>query len=256
MNSNTVKSFQSYIVCTSPRSGSTLLCKLLAATDKAGYPDSHFHSPSISAWLDYYEIEADAAATEYELLTTIFNAVRDRGTSLTGIFGLRLQEHSLEYFLQKLRVLYRNQSSDSERIRAAFGKTLFIHLTRRNKLDQAISYVKATQTGLWHKAPDGTELERLSAQQEPVYDADAIRHQIYKFTKMDAYWDSWFYKEKVDPLVIQYELLSEDPIGVLGKLLDQLGLDRKFARHIDLPVAKLADETSILWARCFTASEG
>ncbi|MBT6203829.1 MAG: sulfotransferase, partial [Rhodospirillaceae bacterium] len=40
--------YQSYVICTSPRSGSTLLCSLLAATGLAGNPCSHFHDPSIS----------------------------------------------------------------------------------------------------------------------------------------------------------------------------------------------------------------
>ena len=40
--------YESYVLCTSPRSGSTLLCKLLAATGVAGNPDSYFHRPAVS----------------------------------------------------------------------------------------------------------------------------------------------------------------------------------------------------------------
>ena len=37
--------------------------------------------------------------------------------------------------------------------------------SRENKLAQAVSLIKAEQTGLWHIAPDGTELERVAHQQ-------------------------------------------------------------------------------------------
>lgn len=247
--------YQSYLICTTPRSGSTLLCKLLAATGKAGYPDSHFHSPSISDWMGYYGISPEKFATERELLIAIFKAAHVRGMGHSGIFGLRLQKNSFDYFLQKLRVLYPDQSSDSKRIQVAFGKTLIIHLVRRNKLDQAISYVKATQTGLWHKAPDGTELERLSAPAEPEYDADAIARHMAELTSMDVQWNSWFVKEGVDPVIIRYDDLSDDPTGVLGELLVHLGLDREIASDIVVPVAKLADATNSRWARRFLAAD-
>jgi LPS sulfotransferase NodH len=115
------------------------LCKLLAATGKSGKPDSHFHSPSLSDWMGYYNIAAEDFASEREMLSAIFKAARARGTGNTLMFGLRMQGHSFEYFIQKLRVLHKCCTCDSERIRVAFGKTLFIHLTRRDKLDQAIS---------------------------------------------------------------------------------------------------------------------
>lgn len=39
--------YRAYVICTSPRSGSTLLCKLLAATGQAGKPKSYFHKPDL-----------------------------------------------------------------------------------------------------------------------------------------------------------------------------------------------------------------
>lgn len=246
-------SYQSYIICTSPRSGSTLLCKLLSATNKSGKPDSHFHSPSVSDWAGYYNLPLDACADERELLTEIFRAACIRGTGNTGIFGLRLQERSVEYFLQKLRTLCNDSmlKSDVQRIESFFGSTLFIHLSRRNKLDQAISLLKANQTGLWHKAPDGTELDRTAIPQKPVYDAGAIARHLTELADMDTHWESWFRDQAVAPLPISYDELSVSPVGILARILAQLGVDPKLADGMALPVAKLADETSRLWAERF-----
>ena len=91
-----------------------------------------------------------------------------------------MQRHSFDFFTEKLLSFYPEHSNDVERFQAAFGRTLFVHLTRRDKVAQAVSYVKAQQTGLWHAAPDGTELERLSRPQEPAYDASEIRTRLRK----------------------------------------------------------------------------
>lgn len=247
--------YKSFIICTSPRSGSTLLCKLLSATKIAGNPGSHFHTPSVARWLEVYELADANFATERDAVAAIFEAARERGTSDTGIFGLRLQRGSVDFFLQQLGILFAHKSDDRDRIEAAFGPTLFIHLSRSDKLDQAISYVKASQTGLWHKAPDGTELERLSAPSEPFYDAGAIAKYTAKFSAMDEAWRGWFEHQKISPMELSYDDLSADPIGQLGVVLAKLGLDGNVARQIELPVAKLADATNQQWADRFKAEQ-
>ena len=245
--------YQSYVICTSPRSGSTLLCKLLAATGISGIPGSYFHTPSISDWLNDLDLAAPEGAAERDVLAAIFGAARATGTGDTGLFGLRLQRPSFAFFMQKLAVLHPGLSSDIERFEAAFGTTLFIHLTRPNKLAQAISLVKASQTGLWHMAPDGTELERLSVPKEPVYDGDEIARQLAELTSLDQGWKDWFAGENIEPLRVTYDELSAGPANVLAQILEQLGLDRQAARGISPGVAKLADETSRSWTERFLA---
>jgi len=245
--------YRSYVICTSPRSGSTLLCRLLSATDRAGKPDSHFHVPALASWLEDYELARADFASETEALRAVFDAARRRGTGGTGIFGLRLQRKSFGFFMQQAAVLHPGPLSDRERIEAAFGPTLFIHLTRASKLDQAVSCVKAMQTGLWHRAPDGTEIERLSAPREPVYDAEAIASHVTEFTAADAAWNAWFEREDLQPLRLTYDALAADPAAVLARVLDALGLDPALAEGVDLPVAKLADATNEEWVERFRA---
>ena len=245
--------YDSYVICTSPRSGSTLRCNLLAATGIAGKPESHFHDPSIADWLGYYDLTPDAALSEREVLAQIFRAAIAEGSGDTGLFGLRLQRHSFDFFTEKLAVLHAGLSSDVERFQAAFGPTLFIHLTRRDKVEQSVSYVKAQQSGLWHAAPDGTEIERLSPPQEPRYDAGEIRAKFDEVTAFDRDWEAWFESEKIDPLRITYEALSKDPLAALRQVLDRLGLDPAAASGVTPGVAKLADKTSREWAARFRA---
>ena len=206
--------------------------------------------------MNYYDLAPDRARSERDCLSEIFKAARQRGTGNTGIFGLRLQQHSFEFFIQKLRVLVPGYSNDHERVQHVFGRTLFVHLTRQNKLEQAISYVKASQTGLWHRASNGRELERLSTSQELVYDARAIREKMTEFDSMDDEWNAWFAEEKLSPWRITYENLSEVPLVVTGALLEALGLSKELVLGLEIPVAKLADSTNKEWAELFSKNNG
>jgi LPS sulfotransferase NodH len=243
--------YDSYVICTSPRSGSTLLCKLLAATGVAGKPESYFHHPSISDWLAYLGVTPDVSIPERGVLSAVFRSVIAKGSLETGVFGLRLQRHSFEFFAQKLAVLHPGLPNDLQRFEAAFGRSLFVHLARENKVDQAVSYVRAHQTGLWHRAPDGTELERLSPPREPYYDADEIRARFDEMIALDLEWESWFRSEGIDSLRIAYGSLSADPIGTVRSLLNRLGLDREATNGVEPGVAKLATEISKEWAARF-----
>lgn len=250
-----MKPFESYVICTSPRSGSTLLCRLLSEVGNAGLPDSHFHEPSLNEWLSEYGFGISEFNTRREALSAIFRAALEHGKGKSNVFGLRLQRHSFDFFIEQLRVLYPSLPDDKSRIEAIFGKTLFIHLTRENKLDQAISYVKAQQSGLWHSAPDGTEIERLSEPQAPTYDPTAIEAQLRLSEQMDKDWQSWFLSEGINPVRITYDELSAEPYRTLGGLLKELGLEQGPRVEVTPPTAKLADATNREWAERFR-SEG
>ena len=237
-------SLRSYIICTSPRSGSTLLCKLLSGTSRAGLPESYFHDSSLAEWLSYYGLCGEQYASERDALVAVFSAAYDHGSSQTGIFGLRLQRHSFDFFMQKLEILHPSSTNDKSRLQDAFGDTLFIHLTRENKLDQAISYVKASQTGLWHIAPDGAELERLSEPKEPVYDERAIANQLSLSKMMDEEWEAWFCDASIEPLRVTYDQLTSNPKDVLARIFENLGVECEYRDDAKLPVAKLTNATN------------
>ncbi len=243
--------YRSYVICTSPRSGSTLLCKLLAATGQAGKPKSYFHEPDLDAWQTYLDLEKTRFATDKDRLTALFAAAREKGSSGTGIFGLRLQRHSFDFLFQQLETLHPGEMSLAAKFEAVFGKTLFIHLTRADKVAQAVSFVKASQTGLWHKAPDGTELERLAPPGEPVYDAEQIRVQVDRMTQFDDAWAGWFAAERIDPLRITYSELTRCPQKTTGDILEKLGRDAAQARSLEVPVARLSDGLNAAWIERF-----
>ncbi|WP_338528766.1 Stf0 family sulfotransferase [Nitratireductor thuwali] len=246
-------SYRSYIICTTSRSGSTLLCKLLSQTGVAGEPNSYFHRPSVSSWASKFDLPRGASATQEEFLQAVVKATRERGSAGTGVFGLRLMRKSFDFLMEQLDILCPGLANDAERFEMAFGRTLYIHLTRSDKVAQAVSLIKASQTGLWHLASDGSELERTAPPRPPSYNAGEIARNVAELTAHDEEWVRWFERERIDPVLVGYDVLSDDPKGTVAGILNRLGLDAAAAREISPGVAKLADETSRAWIERYRA---
>jgi LPS sulfotransferase NodH len=241
--------FNSYIICTSPRSGSTLLCKLLENSGVAGVPASYFHQASVADWA------AGVGMPKTTPLHAIMDKVKNLGQGSGALFGLRLQRHSFAFFCKQLEVLQLKHATDAARLQAEFGTVRYIHLTREDKVEQAVSFVKAQQSGLWHKAPDGREIERLAPHSPPVFDVDAIGAKHAEFQAADAAWLAWFDAQNIAPLTITYGSLAADPRGALSQILQDLGCPAHAAQNTEVPTARLADETSREWIRRFAENK-
>ncbi len=249
-------SYQSYFLCTAPRSGSTLLCRLLSATGVAGKPESYFHEPSLNAWGLDVGVSLDHAASESRQLDAVLDAVVRVGTADTGIFAARVQRHSFDYFIDQLARCYPALSTDRQRIERRFGTSAFIYLKREDKVRQAISFVKAEQSGLWHRNADGSELERLAPPAEPEYDAQRLWRQYQTLLNYDDEWEAWFAKEGIEPHRVLYETLSVSPSAVVSGILGHLGRNADLAQGLVPDVAKLSDQISQDWEARFRSEFG
>ena len=149
----------SYIIAATPRSGSTLLCDLLSGTGIAGQPHSYYRREDILDYARTWGVSSPDVIGDEAFERTYLEAVRRAGAAQTGIFGLRLMWSSVAELSARLSAIHPDRLDDSVRFELAFGKPLYIHLSRRDKVAQAVSLLKAKQSGLWHRAADGTERE-------------------------------------------------------------------------------------------------
>ena len=241
----------SYILCATPRSGSTLLCDLMAATAVAGDPDSYFMDDIDPVWVRRWGLPARMGQDEAAHARNFLDAVLKAGRGETPVFGLRLMYRNLRDLLAMTDRAFPGRPTDNARLQAAFGDILFVHLTRRDRLAQAVSLVKAEQTGLWHAAPDGTEVERLAPPRPPVDDFERIAATRADLEAQDAGWTAWFAAEGITPLSLWYEDLSEDPTGAVDRVCCALGTTAPDPGRLTPTVAKLADATSADWVRRF-----
>jgi LPS sulfotransferase NodH len=241
----------SYIICSTPRSGSTLLCGLLAATGAAGEPDSYFMGELDPVWIKEWGLPPREAREEEGYATAYLQAAIKAGRGKTSLFGLRLMKRDLTGLLDLIGASHPDMPSDRARLEAAFGETRFLHLSREDKLAQAVSLVRAEQSGLWHVAPDGREVERLAPPRPPQYDFARLLETLTRLEEQDAAWLEWFAQEEIEPLPLRYESLAADPAKTLRQICCFLEIPAPAADGPEPVVAKLADELSAEWMRRF-----
>ncbi|MDB5660593.1 MAG: hypothetical protein JWS10_3208 [Cypionkella sp.] len=129
----------SYIICGTPRSGSTMLCDMLTATGVAGAPDSFFMSEVDPVWAAVWGLPSRGGSSREVYAASYLRAAIKAGTGETAVFGLRLMQKDLADLLRMIAVVYLSEPSDAARLRAAFGEVRYIHLSREDKLAQAVS---------------------------------------------------------------------------------------------------------------------
>lgn len=231
------------IICATPRSGTTLLCDLLAETGVTGTPNSFYREESRDHFMRQLGVEAGPDFDRRYL-----DAIRTEGRGTTDLFSMRIMWPSVATMRDALSVVFPSETTDAGRITAAFGTPLYLLVERQDKVAQAISRIKAEQSGLWHRAADGSVREQGGQYHAPEYDAGRIRGSIAETTAHEAEWQSWFTREGIAPLEQSYEDLSADPIATIRALLAVLGRDPSAADHIVPRTSKLADATSRDWA--------
>lgn len=241
--------YDGYILCGTPRTGSTLLCSLLASTPSAGKPDSYYGRAFMADWARDWNLPDPASTNEYDFSHVYLAAAIRAGRGGTAKFGLRLMRENLEDLMANLSRIFPGLASDKARLENAFGGLLYVHLSRGDKLAQAISLIKAQQTGLWHIAPDGTEIERLAPPQEPRYDFTQISNEVARPEAYDAAWRSWFAVQRITPLCVAYEELQGDPVPSLKRICEALGIAEPDPHEVTSGVAKMSDAVNEEWAR-------
>jgi len=232
----------SYLVCATERSGSTLLCELLAATGVAGRPDEYFECLNATGRVrqprEYFPPDADRAILDLlPPLQAPLPAVRweerladarRRGTTPNGVFGAKMMWAYLEDFLA--------HGEPEEQL----GPLRWVHVERRDTLAQAISLWRAVQTAQW-RAQD------RDAHVEPVFHAGAIAHLKRRQEDHAAAWRAWFAECGMKPLEIVYEDFAQEPTPTICRVLDHVGVPSTGVDVPDPPIRRQADARSQEW---------
>lgn len=207
-----------YLLCGTPRTGSTLLCGLLRSTGVAGRPESYFRLPNEQEWADRWQLARDAGG-RFDYGDYVRAAVAD-GSTPNGVFGGRVMWGTLEEMVAKLAVIHPDLAgADMALLERAFGRTRFVHLRRDDTVAQAVSWARAEQTQFWQ---DG---DAALPGQVPHYDHEQIDTLVRTIDEHNAAWQEWFAGAGVQPHVVRYEELTADPAGVTRGILAFLRLE-------------------------------
>jgi LPS sulfotransferase NodH len=248
--------YTAYVICGTPRSGSTLLCEMLAATGISGRPNSYFREQSIAHWADRWSIDRANGIDSPEFDRLYLPAMLEAGTNGTGMFGLRLMWGSAGEAIRRLERINGGPADLAAQFETAFGPTLYIHLSRSDKVAQAVSLVRAEQSGLWHLAADGSVFEGTASPQPNVYDGRRLAEVVGELKSDDAAWDDFFTSHGIEPLRLVYETMTPDPHAALATILAVLGRDPQIAKGVSVRTTKMASSESQEWADRFRQENG
>ena len=233
----------SYLICATPRSGSTLLCGLLASTEVAGRPESYFRAPDQQSWADRWTVSRRAdGSIDYRAFV---RAARAAGSTPNGVFAARIMWGTLDDLVAQLRGVG-SAGTDLDVLTDAFGPVGFVFLRRRDTVAQAVSWAKAEQTQYWHPGN--------IAVGEPRYDFDEIHHWHVLVDQHNAAWQDWFGCQGVRPYELWYEELAADPAGAVRDLLSYLGLPSPPDHKIVARDRRQADQTNADWVARYRAT--
>jgi LPS sulfotransferase NodH len=228
---------ESYFVCATPRTGSSLLLGLLESTGLAGRPEAYFRHPDEPAWAHRWGI-AGPAEPGFDYRAFV-RAARAAGTTPNGVFGAKLMWGTLDEVVAKLAP--GTAGADLAVLRSAFGPVRFVYLRREDVLAQAVSWLRAEQTRTW-SAGD------LGGGGEPSYDEAGITGLLETIAEHNAAWRAWFTRYGATPLELTYEQLAADLPGATRGVLAFLGLDPGASRPIKSRHRRQADRLNDDWA--------
>ena len=241
----------SYLICSTPRTGSTLLCGLLESTEVAGRPESYFRQPDEQSWAARWGIvRSPDGVFEY---AEYVRAALASGRTEKGVFAARIMWGTLDRVVDKLGAVYPALTgADIDLLNRAFGHTRFVYLKRDDVLAQAVSWYRAEQTNVWFEI-DQSESEQ--PEQEPCFDFDQICKLVQVIDGHNAAWRAWFASVGIQPHLVRYEDLAADPIGVTCGILDFLKLELPPGRKIQTRHRRLANELNAQWIDRYRAEQ-
>ncbi len=216
----------SYFICASQRTGSNVLCEALTLSGVAGRPTEHFvpaFPGSETLGHDHAGFERGVWARRKGVASfpAFFEAVLAEGTTPNGVFGTKLMWNALGGLLDKLAELPGcRELEPMQRLTAAFVRPRFIHLRRRNRVRQAVSWALAAQTGqysTWQAASRAPFAE-------PVFDAQLLDGLYRLVREAEIGWRRFFEAIEADPLELWFEDLARNWDAAAREILAWLGV--------------------------------
>lgn len=232
-----------WVVASTPRTGSTLLCQALGETGRIGRPIEYLNPMQLRDWEVRWGSWASRlrhAALSGPLLGLVgwtwgaaridahLARVRALRTGPTGWFGLKLHAH------------HRRRWFGARAIEDTLGPVSWVRVVRRDRVAQAVSWARALQTHQWATTQAPWRRAR--------YDRAAIQARLSAIEADEADWDRLLVGRPVCTLA--YEDVVADLHGAVKRVFSHLGEPD----DVPIPQPRLrrqSDEESAAWIARF-----
>ncbi|MEI8339584.1 MAG: Stf0 family sulfotransferase, partial [bacterium] len=193
-----------YLVCTSERSGSGLLCNLLKNTGLAGTTISEILHQDHSGTISSVEELRGYLAQSYEMSRTA-----------NGVSGCKVHWLHIERISKQINI-------STDEVISCFPKDIqYIYLKRNDPIKQAISLYIAQRTGQWKKeVSDAKEVFDMTK-----IDFLQIHLNVKLLCEENNGWSNFFSKNKLVHQRVDYENLINDHQGIALGLLNFLKIN-------------------------------
>jgi len=219
-----------YMIATSGRTGSELLCSRIAEYGQLGFPmeflntsyiaefDRLFPNPSLDDFERYVQSQFSSPATGVFGIKTDWWHFRE--ASQLGLFPS---------FLQPL--------------------DLIVHLRRDDFVGQAVSFELALKSGVWHLRDAFTSADDVHAGQ--AYDPAAIKAHARNILNQEYYWRQHF--KQVDTPIVEatYEQLSADVDQTIRQIAQAFDIKLQPRRNAMPDMRKTRSNIAVEWTRRF-----
>jgi LPS sulfotransferase NodH len=227
LGSKPVSANRGYIICATPRSGSSYLCELLTSTNLLGRPLEYFNTPGRRKRSDP-KYPKDPRA-QIDIIRTV-------GATPNGIYGVKLLASQTK----------RLKRIDPFR---TLPNLVVFRLSRADVLAQAISLARAMLTRQFISS----DTPRMAA----VYDERLIRRCLHRLREQEALWDGIMDDLGAAPPSFEYEDVVKNPQSIVDQIASQMELpQRAMIDNGMVTHAVQRDATSAAWRLRFLADTG
>jgi LPS sulfotransferase NodH len=226
-----------YMLATVPRTGSSYFSHLL------------WQSGCLGAPLEYLNFlpsgPARFATDQPQQQAALWQSMLHLRTSPNGVFGVKC------FSVQLRELQQRNPSLLLEVMRMLLlrgPETRIVRLKRRDRVAHAISYARATLSGVWRKEQEEGAGPIVDYSNKAVDDANL------GIDRQEADWDALFSELGVVPLTLWYEDAMQAPSEAVRGVADYLGVELDPAATLPIyQVEKQAQEDSARWRARYAA---
>lgn len=236
------------VIASTPRTGSTLLCRLLWGTGVAAAPKEYVNPVALRDWawrragpvgragIEAIPAEAVPGWAALRVRDAGFRAahlaaVEAARTDRAGRFAVKVHAHHARWWGDVLP-----------------GAACVVRLVRDDRVGQAISWARARQTGRWapHQ-PDRPARDRPSV--------PAIRRRLAAIEADEAWWAARL--AGVAVLVVRTEDLLADPEAIVRAVLRHAGVVQADTVAVPpVPTVRQADGRTAVWRDAWRRAHG
>jgi trehalose 2-sulfotransferase len=207
------------VVCSHPRSGSTLLGEAIYAAGGLGCPLEYLHRGFRPAFAQRWDAHDLPAYTQ---------AMHRHRTDPSGVFSIKLFWQDVEETVAEGRDPGADLNGVLDCLRPILPDATFVYLARVDRVRQAVSAFIATETSSFRSLPAQPHSNAVAGTQAPpertaVYDYDAILRQLAAADYSKARWNALFAATGIEPYRVEYEHLVADYRGTTAGVLARLG---------------------------------